>query len=77
MVTEMRAVKNFVRDYYRLLIGQPLVGYGDAPTSQEKDGRGTAERFSRGNVAVQAGRFVTKADLDRERREVAEASFRN
>lgn len=37
---------------------------------KEAISRGVAARFTRGNVAVQMGRFLTAADLERERAEL-------
>ena len=36
-----------------------------------RDARASASRFSRGNVAIQSGYFLTSADLEREREEVS------
>jgi hypothetical protein len=37
----------------------------------------TAERFTRGNIAIQEGLFFSEADRDRALSEVAKATFRN
>lgn len=74
----METVRIFVIDYFRLMMGRPLMGA--APTRripEDRDARLTAERFSRGNVAIQNGRFVSISDLDNERDEVAEPFTRN
>lgn len=35
----------------------------------------SAARFTRGNVSIQAGVFVTEAELERQRREIALMAF--
>lgn len=40
-----------------------------------RDSRAVAARFSRGNVAIQMGYFVTGTDLEKERAEVAHIKF--
>lgn len=44
----------------------------DASTQDQRD---AAARFTRGNIAIQAGVFVTEADLERQRAEVASIAF--
>jgi len=76
-VTQMETLSRFVRDYFRLMAGRPLLGARPERSAEEKDARTAVERFSRGNVAVQDDRFVTENDLERERKQVAEFPFRN
>jgi hypothetical protein len=73
----MDAVKAFIRDYVRLMRGQPLfVGLKDR-SNDEEDARQAGSRFSRGNIAIQDDLFATEADIQREREEVANFRFRN
>lgn len=66
----------FVRDVYRAIAGRDDLGdklnFEDAGT---RDARQVASRFSRGNVAIQAGAFITTDDLERERARIANHSF--
>lgn len=68
----------FIRDAYRLLAGSDITSAAERKEKSERQtGRAIAKRFSRGNVAMQHGSFVTTGDLERERREVAKLVFRN
>ena len=77
MVTTMGPLFSFFSDLWRILAGRPLLGVPRTRGADEKLGRFTVKRYSRGNVAVQANLFVTKDDLDRELEEVAGTRFRN
>ena len=73
----MFAVKSFFRDYFRLLLRKPLeVANPERPMSDSLT-RAVAERFTRGNIAIQEGLFFSETDRDRLLSEVANASFRN
>ena len=77
MVIQMERLVTFVRDYIRLMSGRPVVGALPERSSAEEDGRSTAPRFARGSVTLQANRFATDADTEREWAEVADVKFRN
>ena len=70
---------NFIIDTYRLLMGHKnaSVSITDGEGDTRELARKAASRFSRGNVAIQFGSFVTTEDLEKERREVAKLKFHN
>jgi hypothetical protein len=43
-----------------------------APSREERD---AAARFTRGNIAIQAGLFITKDELEHQREEVSKIIF--
>ncbi len=66
----------FVRDVYRITAGKDDLGARDEEISgEEMDARYVAARYSRGNVGIQEGAFVTSQDLDRERAQIAHRNF--
>lgn len=68
--------RHFVRDIYRVIAGRDDLGDKlDLETAGTHDARHTAARFSRGNVAIQSGAFVTTSDLERERERMSHHSF--
>lgn len=74
----IKMLSRFIRDTYRLLAGRDTVTSEDCRSRFDRElARSAASRFSRGNVAIQLDAFVTTADLERERREVAKIVFRN
>lgn len=77
MVTNMETIRIWVTDYYRLLMGRRLLGVGRERSSDESDARLTAERFSRGSVAMQINHFASDEDLEDERNEVAKSLIRH
>jgi hypothetical protein len=76
-VTNMETIRILVTDYYRLVMGRTLLGFGPERSSEEVDARATVKRFARGNVAMQADLFVSEQDLEYERDEVAKSLIRN
>jgi hypothetical protein len=77
-VTSMETIRAFLIDSYRVLAGKPLLGESPYERSaQEVDARSAASRYSRGNVAMQDGRFASEDDLKREYDEVAKTVNRN
>jgi len=40
-----------------------------------QDAREAAGRYARGNIAIQAGLFITEAELEQQRKEVGKISF--
>jgi hypothetical protein len=47
----------------------------EARRSHPRDQREAAARFTRGNIAIQAGSFITKDDLEHQRVEVSKIVF--
>jgi hypothetical protein len=76
-VTDMNAIRVFFIDYFRLMTGRRLLGFGAVRSSVEKDARTAGKRFSRGNVSLQVDRAISESDLDREYEEVAKLLVRN
>jgi hypothetical protein len=67
---------HIVRDIYRVIAGLDDLGDKlDLETAGTHDAREAAARFSRGNVAVQSGAFLTTSDLERERARMSHHSF--
>lgn len=65
-------------DTYRLLMGHTTLSEGERSNLADREiARKSASRFSRGNVAIQFGAFVTTSDLEKERAEVAKLRFHN
>jgi hypothetical protein len=73
----METIRIWVTDYYRLVMGRPLLGATPERSSEEIDARTSASRFARGNVAMQADLFVSKQGLEAERNEVAKSLIRH
>jgi hypothetical protein len=72
VLTNMGTIRAFFIDSFRLMAGRPLLGESvTGRSTAEIDARATVERYSRGNVAMQAGLFVSEVDSARERDEVA------
>lgn len=65
-----------IRDIYRVLTGRDDLGDKlDLHGEGEIDARQAAARFSRGNVSIQSGYFVTASELDRERQRARAHAF--